>query len=193
MKQIIALMLLIPCSCLITMKTARITPISENSHTFAAELITEDYRFGEDIAPNIRYIFRRGITNKAEFGFNIEAINPSLSLGFKYGIIPEIALDLNGGIGFGIFGNVIPVFDAALIFGNKNLYGGIKYELMANSGYNESGELHPFLGYEFKLRNNFKIIPELGFALIDVPYHYYGHQIFPGNNFGFFIGLGLSR
>lgn len=193
MKLAIALMLLIPCSCLITMKTARITPVSENSHTFAAELISEDYNFGEDFTPNIRYIFRRGITAKTEIGFNAEAINPSLSLGFKYGITPKIALDINGGIGIGIFKNVIPIFDVALIFGNEKLFGGIKYELMANSGYNESGEIHPFLGYEFKLKNNFKIIPELGFALIDVPYHYYSNHIFPGNNFGFFIGLGLSK
>jgi hypothetical protein len=183
-------------NCLITMKTARITPVSENSHTVAAELISEHYTPGEDLAPNIKYSFRRGLTDKFELGFNAEAVNPSLSIGMKYGFTHQLAIDVNTGFAVGIFGNVFPTGDIALIFGEKELYGGLKYELMANSGYNASGEIHPFLGYEIDMNHRYKLIPEIGIGLIDVPYdkeYWKRHGVFPGNNFAYFIGIGFSK
>lgn len=196
MKFLIPLFIILFCNCLITMKTARITPISENSHTFAAELISEEYPPGLTLAPNIKYTFRRGLTNKYELGFNVETVNPSVSIGMKYGFTHQAAIDFNAGIGIGIFGNVFPVGDIALIFGEKRLYGGLKYELMANSGYNASGEIHPFIGYEINIKDKYKLIPEMGIGFIDTPYDAEvrkRHTIFPGHNFAYFIGFGFSK
>lgn len=196
MKIIIPILATLFCNCLITMKTARITPLSENSHTFAAELVSEDYTIGEDMAPNIKYAFRRGITDKFELGFNLEAVNPSFSIGMKYGFTHQTAVDFNAGIGMGIFGNVFPVGDIALIFGEKKLYGGLKFELMANSGYNASGAIHPFIGYEINFKDRFKLIPEMGIGFFDIPYDSgfrKRHTIFPGSNFAYFIGIGFSK
>jgi hypothetical protein len=133
--------------CLITMKTARITPVGINTHTIATELMAEDFMPGEDMAPNLRYTFRRGVTEQFETGFNVELINPSISIGGKYGFTKWFAIDADVGVAMGIFGNFFPVVDAALILGEKGLYGGVKWELFADAGYNPRGALHPFLGY----------------------------------------------
>lgn len=176
------------------MKTARITPIATNNHTIAAEFITEDGFIGDAI-PNLLYEFRRGIADKLELGFNVELITPTLRIGGKYGFTRWCALDMNVGmstelqIGDNAF-DLYPVADVALIFGEKGLYGGIKYELFADGGsYPQEGAIHPFLGYEIATWGNVRILPELSIGSIAIDYHPWGLQ--PGN-FVWFAGIGVA-
>ena len=178
--------------CLITMKTARITPVGTNSHTIAAELMSEDWGMSEDMAPNLLYMFRRGISDHFEAGFNVELVNPSIRIGGKFGFTKWCALDLNAGVAMGIFANFFPVFDAAIILGEKGLYGGIKYELFADAGYNPIGALHPFIGYEFQTRGRVRILPELCIGALGIRYRPGRRSVITSGEFTWFTGVGVA-
>jgi hypothetical protein len=139
-----------------------------------------------DMAPNIRYTIRRGLTEKFEMGFNAELVMPSVSIGAKYGFSSWCAVDMNAGIALGSY--LYPVGDLALIFGRTDFYGGLKCEVFGDGGINSGGgTIHPFLGYEFIVNERVRILPEICIGSLSVDLRGVN-----SGSFVWFAGVGLT-
>ena len=153
-RILLACAILIGCNCISTFRTARGTPPDHGSHTLGAELQDFDY-------PSVQYQYRRGFTRRLELGGGLNACGTMVQVGGKYGLFDWWAMDFNARmlLTSGPDGGMLPGFDLATIFGNDNLYFGVK--CVKPGAWESRDRFFLFFGCRIKVNNSFSLIPEL--------------------------------